>query len=147
MAAIGITACLEDLGVEQEAHPGRVRLLALVEMDEACDLVGIVELELRARRLECTEDGACTLPPRPDTVTGDPYSCPAANTEELLGVDVARPGRYAVDLVFHYVSDLPTTQCFTDPGGWFVEVDEDDLDAGQTRRLRAQDEPCREHEQ
>jgi hypothetical protein len=123
--------------------PGLV-LVAQVELGRSCDLVGAVEVQIRARRIGCERPTPCTVPAEPPEILGDRATCPSAEAERWMGVRIDRSGRYLVDAVVHFATGDPVFACLEEAGQVDVLVTSDDLDGGGDRILEVGEMPCPE---
>jgi len=140
-----VSAC--DVGGVEKLEPpetGGSAASFLGEIDAVfyCDdRVGIVDVVMRARALDC-ERGDCVLVDPPIEFTGDQFNCPASEPYPLLRVEVSRPGSYFIDAVPNDLERDTPPECFVDGNGPVITVEASDIDESLAVRLTATMRPC-----
>ena len=132
-----------ELEREPTGEEGAAVATFLVELDasESCNEVGLIELQVRARRVGCGDVQGCEQ--RPVEVLGTRVTCPSTASETLMGVDVEAPGIYQVDILARFTTGEEEPRCLRTPDG--------DAELAVTRQalqdsaefvLEPTDEPC-----
>jgi hypothetical protein len=122
----------------------RAVLVGAIDTNAYCDMVGVIEVDLRATLVGCVDAGPCMLPDEPPRVVGDRYTCPATHSSALLGVEVDADGRYTVEAVAILTTqEEQGQQCYAAPGeAPPVLVTVADVDAGAHIMLEPTGSPC-----
>jgi hypothetical protein len=143
MCLLGACVPIERSDADTDGAEPRAVLFGNVDIDEHCDIVGAIEVILRARQVGC-EQSPCTLPAEPETLDGDRYSCPATQDTAILGVEVDAGGRYVVEAVAILTTQEEEPQeCFVAPGqAPPVLVTSDDVEASAHLMLQGTGNPC-----
>ena len=118
--------------VEPVGGDAGVVFLTQVELTRQCDRVGAVEVQMRARRVSS----------EPLEILGDLATCPSAEVERLMAVEVDRPGQYLVDVIVRFATGDPVTECLEEEGEPEVLVTAVEVDAGANRILAGTRQPC-----
>jgi hypothetical protein len=136
---------VEDDGAGETGgdRPGTV-LLADVDAGSACDLVGAVEVQMRARFVDCEHPppAPCTKPVNPPDLLGDRFSCPAGDPTSLMGVQVTMAGRYYVDAIISFATADPQTECYARDGDVEVLVTSEEVEMGIDPMVEPTGAPC-----
>jgi hypothetical protein len=110
---------LEDGGVDTgPSGDPHATLLGALDAQAACNLTGLVEVVLRATLVGCDPPppAPCTLPVDPPPVEGDRMTCPSAESNVVLGVEVQRSGRWRVEAAYRYTSGPDALVCYAPDG-------------------------------
>jgi hypothetical protein len=108
----------------------------------ACDEVGVVSIQVRARRVGCEQPVPCTVPANPPDILGDTATCPITDPERLLAVEVDESGRYYVDTIADRTPDDPLYECHGLDMEAEVLVTSVDLEVGAEKELVALGVEC-----
>lgn len=151
-ALLGTSGCdgLEPVDTDGTATsgasvtPGTALLLVEVDPQPLCNTVGVVAVQLVARRTGCESapPAPCTLPADPPTVEGDTFTCPNTDPSRLMGVEVSEAGRYAVESVIEFTTGDTERLCHTLSGDPEVLVTAAAVDAGTLLNLDDGDVAC-----
>jgi hypothetical protein len=135
-----VCACVEPVS-DPDTDGGAV-LVAPVDLEEYCNIVGAREVIVRATEDLC--EGSCVIHIEPRTFEGDAHSCPATRSSELLGVEVDTDARYVVQAIVVLTTDEEVAQqCYARPGeAPSVVVTSDDIETGAHILLEAAGNTC-----
>ena len=142
-----LLACagIEPLGGEESGGGGhRAVIVGPIDTNAYCNVVGVVEVAMRAMQVGCEADPPAECVLIDGTIAGDRFTCPATDPSALLGVEVPAGGRYAVEAV-----PILTTQeeleadCYALAGsGPPILVTTEEVDAGAHIMVEATGSPC-----
>ena len=150
LVALGLSlslACDDSGQIDMGDGSGGDGALVLGTLDPRahCDMVGAIEVELRAELTGCVNGppAPCTLPNPPKVVVGDGVTCPTSQSTVTLGVDVTFAGRYRVYpvTIFTDLAEAPGT-CFAEQGSLEIVVDTEAIEQGAELQLSPTSQHC-----
>lgn len=126
------------------ATPGMVLLLVDVNPEPLCSTVGVIAVQLVARRVGCESapPAPCTLPTEPPSIEGDVFTCPNTDPSRLLGVEVGQGGRYEVQTVAEFTTGETEVRCNAQGGDPEIVVSASAVEAGAVTMLDDAEVPC-----
>lgn len=143
-ALAGAIAGCDAGGVEPQPQPeGTATLRAELDVSDRCNVVGVIEVQLRARWLGCGDLMDCDPDAGPLQRQGTRVTCPSTEPEVPMAVDVARAGLWRVEAVARQTTGDEEPTCLLGPDGATpVVVSVDALDASASIPLEDAGEAC-----
>lgn len=106
-------------------------LLAEIDTNHFCDMVGVVDVVLRA------------TPASGSPIEGTVFSCPAVDPTALLGVDLGEPGAYQLAAVASFTTGEEAPECFTaEDGSDTFTVTDAQIDGADQIIIESDHAPC-----
>lgn len=106
-------------------------LLAEIDTNHFCDMVGVVDVVLRA------------TPTSGAAIEGTVFSCPAVDPTALLGVDLGEAGTYRLAAVASFTTGEQAPECFTtEDGSETFTLTDAQIDAADQIIVESDHAPC-----
>lgn len=144
------TGCLGGLdvpddGADTDSDATAATVLAEIDPNHFCDMVGLVDFTLVATAVGCADGSGCALdePPLDEAFEGTVVTCPAVDTSALLGVELRFAAEYRIAAVAQFTTGEPLRECFsTATGAERFVVGQAQIDASAQIHTADGHEPC-----
>lgn len=134
LAALLLLGCGDIRGEDGDGDTGggpRASLLAEIDTNHFCDMVGVVDVVLRA------------TPTSGAAIEGTVFSCPAVDATALLGVDLGESGTYRLAAVASFTTGEQAAECFTaEDGSETFTLTDAQIDAADQIIVESEHSPC-----